>query len=142
MQIGQVVWMKCKLQNNLKVTKGNRPYIVMEINTNDNYIEFGPLSSIEDDPYLVLYRSNYLIKNDNPRETVIRKHSIVQMDNPIQIEMCNQIKKCRSTTAILSEVKLYGLMSTTEEYRNSNELDEMRCVYVTSDEFIKWNPSR
>lgn len=139
MKLGQVVWMLCKMNNDGFVTRNKRPFIIVEINCEESYIEFAPLSKIEDKMHKVFYKSNHLVKQDNPTERVISKHSIVQLDNPVQIEYCEEIKRCLSVEDTLTDYKLDSLIAALKSYRNANELEELRCVYLTKDEFCSLN---
>ncbi|MGX7108891.1 hypothetical protein [Facklamia miroungae] len=63
MKVGLVLWAKLKLNNSTGfINRTDRPFLIVEVNKQEKYIEVAPLSKIEDKLHKILFESNDIIK--------------------------------------------------------------------------------
>jgi len=70
---------------------------------------------------------------------VIDRDSFVQLDNTFKIENCGNLQNFRRQPDKLSGNKLPDVISAYRLYHDTNEIDEMKNVYMDKEEILKLN---
>ena len=138
-EIGQILWLKLKFNNEGMVSDTEHPYLVIHKN-DDSTIEVGQLDKVRGKRWKLAYESNKLITKDEPNEAVISEDSFIQMDNKFQLDEYDGLEKYLRTTERLSESKLKDVIHAYELYQETHELDENKQVYHTKAEIEELNP--
>lgn len=137
-EIGQVVWLKLRFNNEGDVSATEHPYLILKF-IDDNTIEVGQLDKVRGKRWKLALESNKLITHDNPNETVIMEDSFIQMDNQFQLELYDGLKNYQKTSDKLSHDKMQDVIKTYEMYHQTHEIDENKQVYLSSDEIKELN---
>lgn len=135
--VGQILWLKIRFNNNGDIAKIEHPYLILAINDGIKLVEIGQLDSLK--PHKLIYRSNKPIFITNPTETVLTKDSYIQLDNQIQIEYFEGLKKFRKTEDTLSQVRLSSILSDYNEYHRLNIISPEKSIYLTQEELLQYN---
>ncbi len=138
-EIGQVLWLKIRFNNTGTVSSKKHPYLVVSVDEALSTLEIAQIDSLEGKEYKALYKSNKTIFADNPNESVIVKHSYVQLDNTIIVDDYDGLAKYRRTTDKLSSAKLADVLIDYEEYHRSFHIDENKNVYLSKEEIEDLN---
>ncbi len=136
-EVGQVLSLKMRFNNSGLISKTRHPYLVVEINDEFGTVEIAQLDSLKGKEYKAARKSNKVIYNNNPDETVIDTDSYIQMDNTFLLENHDGLEKYRRQEDKLSEVKLKDAIYAYKEYHRKNEIDEDKQVYLSKDELSK-----
>ena len=139
LSVGQVLWLKIRFNNDGLVSETRHPYLVIDIDWDVGVIEVAQMDSLEGKEFKAMRRSNKVIYNDNPPETVIRKDSFVQLDNLFQLEYFDDLLRFRRTADRLSEDKLNAVIGAYTNYHNRYHIDENKIVYMTREEIELMN---
>lgn len=140
-EIGQVLSLKVRFNNNGDTAKNSHPVLVVDIDKNKNIIEVAHIDSITPEKkWKALLNSNVTITKNNPYEKVIDKDSFVQIDNIIELEYFPELERKRRQKEKLSEKKLTKVINRYNEYKNNELIDENKKVYMDKKEIIKLNP--
>ncbi len=137
LKVGQILWLKIRFNNSGDISNTEHPYLILEIDNSVKLIEVGQIDSLK--PYKLVYRANKPIYITNPTETVLTKDSYIQLDNLIQIEYFEDLKKFRRTNDTLSQGRLSSIISDYKEYHNNNIISPIKSVYITQDELLQYN---
>ncbi len=135
--VGQVLWLKIRFNNNGDVSNIEHPYLILDIDDGVKLLEVGQMDSLK--PYKLIYRSNKPIYITNPNETVLTKDSYIQLDNQIQIEYFDDLKKFRKTEDTLSQARLAAILTDYKEYRENHIISPEKSVYLTKSEIMQYN---
>jgi len=136
-EVGQVLALKIRFNNQGSRSSVSHPYIVIEVN--DDYIGVLQFDSIRGKERKALFRSNKAISCDNPKETVIDEDSFAQLDNKFTIENFAELEKFRRQVDKLSSAKLKVLMKSYEDYQSKHVIDENKIVHMTAEEIKELN---
>lgn len=138
LEIGQVLSLRIRIDY-FGVFEEKHPYLILDINLEENIIEVGQLHSLEGKPFEAIDNKNKVIFNSNPQETVIDKDSFIQKNNTILIEYFDGLEKYRRQTDKLSTNKLNNVIQAYNDYHLKNEIPENRIVYLDKNEIEKLN---
>ena len=133
---GQVLILNMQV-NNSGTILNKHPYLVMY--TNNEYIEVAQMDSLEGKEFKAAKKSNKIILNENPIETVIDKDSYIQLDNLLRIEYFDEIAKMRPRNDKLSKDKFDEALQAYKDYQLKYSIDENKQVYMFKNEIIKIN---
>lgn len=138
-EIGQVLSLKIRYNNEGKVAEKKHPYLVVDIHEEFNTIEIAQIDSLEGKEFKAAKKSNKTIYYDYPVEKVIDKDSYIQLDNTILIEQYEKLSFYRRQIDKLSPEKLSETLSAYKEYHKKNIILENKQVYMTRDELETLN---
>lgn len=138
-EIGQVLSLRIRFNNNGDISSSKHPYLIVDINDEFNTVEIAQIDSLQGKEYKALFRGNKVILCDNPRETVIDKDSYVQLDNTIIIENFPSLSNYRRQPDKLSAQKLASIANAYSEYHKNNEIEENKIVFMDADEINALN---
>ena len=138
-EVGQVLSMKIRFNNNGDISTKNHPYLVVGVNDDMNVVEVVQIDSLQGKEYKGFYKSNKILYQTNPIEAVIDKDSFVQLDNKIKIENFNELEQFRQQPNKLSPIKLADILSAYRFYHQTYEIDEMKNVYMDKSEILEIN---
>lgn len=140
LQIGQVLSLKIRFNNNGQIAQIKHPCLIVDINNDDNYVEIAHIDSLKGKPYKAMFRGNKAIFNNNPVETVIDEDSFVQLDNTIRIEMCAELENnYLRQPDTLSATKLNDVLTAYKNYHNNNIIDANKNVFMDRNEILLLN---
>lgn len=139
LEIGQVISLKIRFNNDGTVSRKKHPYLVVSVDEAFNMVEVAQLDSLEGKEYKAAMRSNKTIYCDNPKEKVIDKDSYIQLDNKFQIEICSELENCRRQDSKLSHTKLQETLKAYNTYHQTKQIEENKIVYMDADEIKKLN---
>lgn len=140
-EIGQVISLKIRFNNEGLISNSKHPYLVVDINTQLNIIEVAQIDSLEGKEWKAFKKSNKVIYQSDPPEVVIDKDSFVQLDNKFKIENFQELEHFRRQTDKLSQEKLSMVLSAYHFYHETNLIDEMKNVYMDKLEILELNNS-
>lgn len=138
-EIGQVLWLRIRFNNDGAISSSKHPYLIVEIDDILGTIEIAQIDSLNGKEFKALFKSNIVIFAGNPRETVIYKDSYVQLDNTIIVDNYEGLVKYRKTTDKLSTEKLSKVLSEYSNYHHTNHIDENKNVYLSKEEIESLN---
>lgn len=138
-EIGQVLSLRIRYNNSGQIASRKHPYLVISIHEEINAIEIAQMDSLQGKEYKAVMRSNKVIYNDEPVETVIDKDSYIQMDNTILIESFEGIEAYRRQIDKLSSEKLTDVLTAYRNYHSRYRIDENKQVYMTKEELEELN---
>ena len=136
-EVGQVLWLKIRFNNNGDIAKNKHPYLVVEVT--DDYIEVAQRDTIKGKERKAILRSNKVVDVENPQETVFNESGFVQLDNKFTFENYDGISDYLQTTDKLSKGKLEDVISEYIEYQSKYGVDENKIVHMTKEEIEKLN---
>lgn len=139
LQVGQVLMLFIRFNNSGVISPKAHPYLIIAINTDENYVEIAQLDSLEGKEYKGAKKTNKIIFNTDPKETVIDRDSFIQKDNTIRIELCEELKRCRRQLDTLSSIKLTDTINAYEKYHNDHEIVDDKNVYMDKTELQQLN---
>lgn len=139
LESGQVLWLIIRYNNSGDISNVKHPYLVMDINEEFNYIEIAQMDSLEGKEYKAAYKSNHVILNQKPTESVIEKNVYIQMDNTFRIEKCSEILRFRRIKSKLSETKRTEVIKKYFAYRENNNISENKNVFMSKEEILMLN---
>lgn len=134
LEIGQVLSLKIRFNNEGAISKSRHPYLIVDIDTEFNTVEIAQLDSLAGKEYKAAMRSNKVIYCDEPQEVVIDKDSYVQLDNTLKLELYDGLETYRRQTDKLSQEKLKSVLQAYKRYHKDHEIDENKQVYMTQSE--------
>ncbi|MCD8011912.1 MAG: hypothetical protein LUG99_01805 [Lachnospiraceae bacterium] len=140
LEVGQVLSLKIRFNNNGTFSTVRHPYLIVDIDREFNTVEIAQLDSLKGKEYKAAMKSNKVIYCDNPPETVIDKDSYVQLDNTFKLELYDELVKYRRQSDKLSSEKLngagkkVGVLVAYKNYHKSHEIDENKQVYMSKSE--------
>lgn len=134
LEIGQVLSLKIRFNNDGVISKIRHPYLIVGIDTEFNTVEIAQMDSLDKKEYKAAMKSNKVIFCENPQETVIDADSYVQLDNTLKIELYDGLKAYRRQTDKLSLDKLNSVLLAYQMYHQKHRIDENKQVYMTKDE--------
>ena len=137
LEIGQVLWLKCRFNNNGDIAKSKHPYLIVAVT--DDYVEALQRDTIKGKERKAILRSNKVIDIENPQETVFDESGFVQLDNKFTFENYNGLSNYMRTTDKLSEKKLKEVISEYFEYQEKYGVEEYKIVHMTKDEIEELN---
>lgn len=135
----QVLWLIMPFNNSGNVSRAQHPYLVIDVDDTLKVCSLVQLDSLEGKSHKVLMKSNKLVMHTNPSETVISKASFAQLDNTMQVELFDGLSSFRRTTDKLSGQKYDAVLRAYRQYRDENEIDENKIVYVDKERLIELN---
>lgn len=138
-EIGQVLSLKIRFNNDGIISRCNHPYLVIDVDEKLNVIEIAQLDSIEGKQHRVFKWGNLPVFSNNPKETVIDKDSYIQMDNILKIENFKELERFRRQKDKLSSVQLSYIISSYNLFHKIREIDEMKNVYMDKNEIMSLN---
>ena len=138
LEIGQVLWLNVRYKKDI-VSTIPHPMLVAIINIEDNNIEVIAIDKARDKIYQLFNEANHFIDSDNPKEKVIFVDSYAQLNNKLVIENFPELIRFRKTTEKLSEAKLKSLLDDYNDYHEKNFISDLRNIYMTKEEILKWN---
>lgn len=139
-EIGQVISLKIRFNNDGSVANVAHPLLVVDVDKDRNIIEVAHIDSItEEKKWKALLKSNVVIRKNNPIETVIDKDSFVQVDNIIQLENFPELIYKRRQVEKLSKDKLNKVLIRYKEYKNNEWIDDNKKVFMTKEEIVNLN---
>lgn len=139
LKVGQVLPLRIRFNNNGDISAVKHPYLIVDIDNENEYIEIVQIDSLQGKEYKAMFRGNKAIFNNDPVETVIDKDSFVQLDNTIRIEKFDEIESYLRQTDTLSEYKLNSVLNAYNEYHSKYTIDENKIVYMDKDEILSLN---
>lgn len=131
LQIGQVLSLRIRFNNNGTIAERKHPYLVVGIDEELKTVEIAQLDSLKGKEYKAAMRCNKVVYCDEPQETVIDKDSYVQLDNTIKIELYRELTTYRRQEDKLSVEKLRDVLRAYKKYHEDREIDENKQVYMT-----------
>lgn len=134
LEIGQVLSLKIRFDNDGTVSNKKHPYLVIDIDEKLNTVEIAQMDSLAGKEYKAAMRSNKVVYCDEPQEVVIDKDSYVQLDNTLKIEMYSGLKAYRRQKDKLSNEKLASVLRAYRKYHELHEIDENKQVYMDKAE--------
>ena len=138
LEIGQVLWLKIRFNNEGSISEYKHPYLILAINkTEINIIEIAQLDKIRGKEYKALFKSNKIVYKEN--ETVINEDSFIQLDNQFLLENFEELDYYKTTEDKLSQPKLNDIINAYFKYHENNEIDDNKCVYMSKEEIIRLN---
>lgn len=146
-QVGQVLYLKIRFNNIGDISTTVHPYVVFKIDVQNNILEVIQLDSIKPKNMKMLlhYKAKsgvsptYIVRFDNPKETVISKDSFAQLDNKFLLQNFAGLEKFLKNSNKLSSIKLKKLFEKYEEYHKKEFIDENKQVYISMEEILKLN---
>lgn len=139
LEIGQVIALKIRFNNRGTVSVNSHPYLVVGIDKEFDVIEVAQIDSLEGKEYKAAFKSNKTIFCDEPAESVIDKHSYVQLDNTLKIENFPAITQFRRQKDKLSKDKLSDVLRAYYHYHQTHKIDENKNVYMDEAEILQLN---
>lgn len=139
LQVGQVLSLKIRYNNDGVKSTVNHPYLIVDINDDLGVVEIVQIDSLANKEYKAFFRSNKVLFCSNPHETVIDEDSFVQLDNTFKIEDFDELINYRRQTDKLSSSKLNSVISAYRNYHTNNEIDENKNVYMDKEEILSLN---
>lgn len=139
LEVGQVLSLKIRYNNNGDSSSTKHPYLIINVDDSLGVIEVAQIDSLAGKEYKAAFKSNKVILNSNPIETVIDKDSFIQMDNIILIEKCEELKGYRRQIDKLSAQKLQSVITAYKKYHETHEIDENKTVYMDKSEIVSLN---
>lgn len=139
LEVGQVLSLKIRFNNSGEISTVKHPYLIVDINDSLNVVEIAQLDSLTGKEHKAAFRSNKVIFNRDPVETVIDKDSYIQMDNIIRIENCSELENFRRQIDKLSADKLQKVIASYKKYHEMFEIDENKNVYMDKQEILSLN---
>jgi len=136
-KVGQVLWMRFKFNNSGDVSQSVHPYLIVDVDTDNNVCEIAQLDSAEGKMHKVLMRTNKLVQCRNPLETAITKDGFAQLDNTYRVELHEGLDNFKRTEDVISKIRLEGIIKAYRKYHEENEIDEDKNVYLTYAELIR-----
>ena len=140
LEIGQVLWLVLRFNNNGDVSKTRHPYLIVDIDDCLGTIELAQMDSLDGKEYKAFLKSNKVIYSDDPIETVVSKDGYAQLDNTFLIEQCSELACFRKTNDKLSAVKLNEVVNAYMNYHKTHHIDENKSIYITRSELLLLNP--
>ena len=137
LEIGQVLWLKIRFNNDGEIAKSKHPYLIISVN--DDYIEAVQRDTIKGKERKAILRSNKVVDIENPQETVFDESGFVQLDNKFTFENYDELSNYLQTTDKLSQEKLKDVISEYIEYQEKYGVEENKIVHMTKDEIEKLN---
>jgi len=137
LEVGQVLVLKIRFNNEGRVSDTAHPYFVVSIS--NETVEIAQCSSLKGKERKAAFRSNKVISCDNPKETVIDTDSYVQLDNKFTIENFVGLDSFRRQKAKLSDGKLQDLINAYYNYHARCAIDENKIVYMDANEIMRLN---
>ena len=134
LEIGQVLSLKIRFNNEGVISRSRHPYLIVDIDTELNTVEIAQLDSLAGKEYKAAMRSNKVIYCDEPQEVVIDKDSYVQLDNTLKLELYDGLETYRRQTDKLSQEKLESVLQAYQKYHKDHEIDENKQVYMRQSE--------
>ena len=139
-EVGQVLSLKIRFNNEGAVSTRNHPYLVIEVDDVFDVIEIAQIDSLAGKEYKAAFASNKTIFCDEPQEKVIDKDSYVQLDNTFRVEQFPEIVRYRRQTDKLSHGKLTAVIQAYKKYHETHNIDESKNVYMDKEELLNLNP--
>lgn len=136
---GQVLSLKIRFNNQGVISKRNHPYIIIDIDSENNLIELVQVDSLKGKPHKATFKSNHLLPCTDPDEVVIDEDSFVQMDNIFKVDLCPELLGCRRQVDTLSQQKLLKLIAAYTDFQLNNEIDDHKIVYMPREEICSLN---
>lgn len=136
---GQVLWLKIRFNNNGTISDRDHPYLVLKVDEDLDVVEVAQVDSLKGKEFKAAMKSNKTIYSDDPDETVISKDSYAQLDNSITFEYYDDLSRFRRLPDKLSPAKFEDVLSSYNRYHETNEIDEMKIVYLDQDEIKNLN---
>lgn len=138
-EVGQVLSLKIRYNNDGLLSSKKHPYLVIGIDKELNVVEIAQMDSLQGKEFKAARKSNKVIYNDNPTETVIDKDSYIQLDNRYRIENCQELLRFRRQTDKLSSDKLSDVLNSYYQYQREHDIDENKNVYIKKNELLNLN---
>ena len=139
-EVGQVLSLKIRFNNEGTVSTRNHPYLVIEVDDTFDVIEIAQIDSLAGKEYKAAFTSNKTIFCDDPQETVIDKDSYIQLDNTFRIEKFPEVVQFRRQPDKLSPDKLADVIEAYRKYHETHSIDESKNVYMDKGELLRLNP--
>lgn len=139
LEIGQVLWLKIRFNNEGTVSSVKHPYLIVDIDEEFGTVEVAQMDSLQGKEFKAAMRSNKVIYVDDPSETVITKDSYVQLDNSFQIENFELLSQYRRVPDKLSGEKLQGVLRAYKRYHEQHHISENKQVFMNKSEIEKLN---
>ena len=140
-EVGQVLWLKVRFNNNSEVATCEHPNLVLVVSKDENYVEVCLVDSLkEDNMWRMLTDEVIKLPIGNPEETVISRDSYAQLNNTIRIELFPELDKAKLCEDKLSKQKLKNVKKMYYEYRETHYIEDSRTVYMDKQEIILLNP--
>ena len=139
LEVGQVLSLRIRFNNSGDISAVKHPYLIVDINHELNVIEIAQFDSLKGKAHKALFKSNKVVLQGDPPETVIDEDSFVQLDNIIRVENFDGIEALRRQTDKLSQDKLNGVLKVYRDYHNKYEIDENKNVYMDQEEITSLN---
>lgn len=132
LEIGQVLSLKIRFNNEGLISSTNHPYLILKIS--DEEVEIAQFDSLKNKMHKALYKSNKVVLHSKPTETVIDEDSFIQMDNTYVLEKYNDLVKYRRQKDKLSPDKLASVIESYNDYRKHHVIDDNKSVYMSKAE--------
>lgn len=139
LQKGQILWLKIRFNNSGDISDKKHPYLIIDIDNEYSTVEIAQIDSLENKAHKALLKSNKVIFNDHPTETVISKDSFVQLDNLFKVEYFEDLSDFRHSIDTLSDKKYKEVLTAYISYHKSNRIDENKVVYMEKGEIEQLN---
>lgn len=139
LEIGQVLWLKIRFNNEGTISKVKHPYLIVDIDSEFGIVEIAQMDSLEGKEFKAAMRSNKVVYVDDPPETVIKRDSYVQLDNSFQVENFASLSRYRSVTDKLSGAKLQSVLSAYKKYHEQHHISENKQVFMKKSEIEELN---
>lgn len=140
LEVGQILSLRIRFNNAGVISGTKHPYLIVDVNEEFGFVEIAQLDSLsEKKRYKAVMRSNKVIFQGDPIETVIDKDSYVQLDNTLRIEYFDGLIHYRRQTDKLSSVKLKEILLAYQKYHERYEIDENKNVYMNKAEILALN---
>lgn len=137
----QILWLIMPFNNSGDISSVKHPYLVIDVDDTLKVCSLVQLDSLEGKAHKVLMKSNKLVMHTNPSETVISKPGFAQLDNTMQVELFDGLAGFLRTTDKLSRQKYDAVIKAYKQYRDENEIDENKIVYVDKERLKELNQS-
>ncbi len=137
LEIGQVLWLRVRFNNDGVVADKEHPCLIVAIN--DDYIEIAHMDSLQGKEYQAAFRSNIVVYSDDPIETVIQKDSYLQLNNTFTVELCEELLNYRRTIDKLSLEKLQNILMEYKIYHSLNSIHPNKIVHMSKSEIATLN---
>ena len=142
LEVGQVLSLIARFDNTGYTADVPHPYLILKIIDDINAIEVGQLHSLKGKGFESIRKSNKVIFNTHPDETVIDEDSFIQKDRTYLSENYDELKRFRRQLDKLSKTKLEGVIRDYNEYHKKNRIDEKYQVYMDKIEIERLNSGR
>ncbi len=139
LEIGQVLWLKIRFNNEGVVSNVNHPYLIVDIDEEFGTLEIAQMDSLQGKEFKAAMRSNKVVYVDDPPETVIMKDSYVQLDNSFLVENFETLSRFRRVSGKLSEEKLQGILRAYKIYHEQHHISENKQVFMNRSEIEELN---